>query len=69
MEQAPLSELHGGGRWDARTHHERSHGVYGAPRIRADLRETDGLQVDRRRVARLMRAAGLVGAPPPAGRP
>ena len=44
-----------------KAHHERSHGTYGAPRIQADLRETDGLPVGRRRVARLMRAAGLVG--------
>jgi putative transposase len=44
-----------------RAHHERSHGTYGAPRIRADLRESDGLPVGRRCVARLMRAAGLVG--------
>lgn len=44
-----------------KAHHERSHGTYGAPRIQADLREIDGLPVGRRRVARLMRVAGLVG--------
>ncbi|MGX4694913.1 IS3 family transposase [Streptomyces sp. JNUCC 63] len=44
-----------------RGHHERSHGTYGAPRIHADLREIDGLKVGRKRVARLMRQAGLVG--------
>ncbi|WP_338674502.1 transposase [Streptomyces sp. SCSIO 30461] len=42
-----------------RGHHERSHGTYGASRILADLRELDGLRVDRKRVARLMRQAGL----------
>lgn len=44
-----------------RRHHERSHGTYGAPRIHADLREIDGLSVGRKRVARLMRKAGLTG--------
>ncbi|MFE9927069.1 IS3 family transposase [Streptomyces sp. NPDC005774] len=44
-----------------RGHHERSHGTYGAPRIHADLREIDGLSVGRKRVARLMRKAGLAG--------
>jgi putative transposase len=44
-----------------KVHHERSHGTYGAPRIQADLREIDGLPVGRRRAARLMRVAGLVG--------
>jgi putative transposase len=42
-------------------HHQWSHGTYGAPRIRADLREIDGFPVGRRRVARLMREAGLTG--------
>jgi len=40
--------------------HARSRGTYGAPRIHEDLRE-DGVPVSRKRVARLMRAAGLVG--------
>src|SRR5208283_3793827 len=40
--------------------HERSHGTYGAPRIHAEL-EAEGIQVGRKRVARLMRAAGLAG--------
>ncbi|WP_430379876.1 transposase [Streptomyces sp. B1-3] len=35
------------------------------PRIQAGLRETDGLPVGRRRVARLMRAADLVSSPAP----
>ncbi len=40
--------------------HELSRGTYGAPRIHAEL-QADGIQVERKRVARLMRAAGLVG--------
>jgi putative transposase len=40
--------------------HERSRGTYGAPRIHAEL-EAEGIQVGRKRVARLMRAVGLAG--------
>jgi putative transposase len=40
--------------------HTASHGTYGSPRIRADLRDA-GIRVSQKRVARLMRAAGLVG--------
>jgi putative transposase len=40
--------------------HARSEGTYGAPRILRDLREV-GERVGQKRVARLMRAAGLVG--------
>jgi putative transposase len=40
--------------------HEHSRSTYGAPRIHAEL-EAEGIQVGRKRVARLMRAAGLVG--------
>ncbi len=40
--------------------HMRSKGTYGAPRIHAELAEK-GLQVGRKRVARLMRAAHLRG--------
>ena len=43
-----------------RTIHAISQGTYGAPRIHAELR-AEGLQVARKRVARLMRAAGLAG--------
>jgi putative transposase len=42
-------------------HHRASDEIYGAPRIHADLREFDGVRVGRKRVARLMRAAGLAG--------
>ena len=38
--------------------HAASDGVYGAPRIAAELRE-EGYDCGRRRVARLMRQAGL----------
>jgi putative transposase len=44
-----------------RRHHTTSDEIYGAPRIHADLREIDGDKVGRKRVARLMRAAGLAG--------
>jgi putative transposase len=40
--------------------HLLSRGTYGSPRIRAELRD-EGVRVGRRRVARLMRAAGLQG--------
>lgn len=40
--------------------HENSHGTYGAPRVHAVL-QRDGETCGRRRVARLMRAAGLQG--------
>jgi len=43
-----------------RTIHRRSRGTYGAPRIQAELIAT-GTPVGRKRVARLMRAAGLRG--------
>ena len=40
--------------------HARSRGTYGAPRIHAELAE-DGVAVGRKRVARLMRTAGIAG--------
>ena len=40
--------------------HARSRGTYGMPRIHAEL-AAEGEQVGRKRVARLMRAAGLQG--------
>lgn len=40
--------------------HTQSRGTYGAPRIHAELRE-GGLCLGRKRVARLMHAAGLQG--------
>jgi putative transposase len=42
------------------TSHEESKGTYGAPRIHAELRD-QGIRVGRKRVARLMREAGLAG--------
>lgn len=42
--------------------HEDSRGTYGAPRVHAELRMGLGLQVGRKRVARLMRCAGIHGA-------
>lgn len=41
--------------------HERSRGTYGAPRMLAELRAL-GARVGKKRVQRLMRKAGLVGA-------
>jgi transposase InsO family protein len=43
--------------------HRRSRRRYGSPRIHRDLREEAGLRVSRKRVARVMREAGLVGTP------
>jgi putative transposase len=40
--------------------HQRSRATYGAPRIQVELRE-QGIRVGRKRVARLLRAAGLAG--------
>ena len=41
--------------------HTASRGCYGAPRVHAELRLGLGLVVGRKRVARLMRAAGICG--------
>ena len=42
--------------------HERSyHGTYGAPRIHMELREAYRIRLGRKRIARLMRRAGLKG--------
>ena len=43
-----------------RTIHEASRGTYGVPRIHAEL-QANGVAVGRKRVARLMRAAGIAG--------
>ena len=43
-----------------RTVHQSSRGTCGAPRIHAELRER-GIAVSRKRVARLMRSAGIAG--------
>lgn len=44
--------------------HRRSRGAYGAPNIHAELADDHGIFVGRKRVARLMRAAGLRGVMP-----
>ncbi len=41
--------------------HRESRGTYGAPRIQAELRLGRDIAVSRKRIARLMRQAGLVG--------
>ncbi len=43
-----------------RSIHTRSDGTYGAPRVHAELKD-DGVAIARKRVARLMRAAGITG--------
>src|SRR5271168_1679736 len=43
-----------------RTIHVGSHGTYGAPRVHAELK-ADGRSVGRKRIARLMRTAGIAG--------
>jgi putative transposase len=43
------------------TIHEETDGIYGAPRVHAELADEHGVHVGRKRVARLMRAAGLEG--------
>jgi putative transposase len=53
LEDARLSE-------QIRSIHTRSRGTYGARRVHAELRQ-DGIRVGRKRVERLMRAAGLSG--------
>ena len=46
-----------------RTVHAQSRQTYGAPRVQAEVR-TLGQRSSRKRVARLMRLAGLAGRPP-----
>ncbi|MEU9136954.1 IS3 family transposase [Streptomyces sp. NPDC048404] len=41
--------------------HQESDGTYGAPRITAELRETNGEAVNHKRVARIMRESGIEG--------
>ena len=41
--------------------HQANRGVYGAPRIHAELRLAQGVRVGRKRVERLMRQAGISG--------
>ncbi len=44
--------------------HRDTRGAYGAPRIHEELVKGEGLRCSRKRVARLMRGAGIVGAHP-----
>ena len=46
---------------EIRSIHQRSRGTYGSPRVHAEL-QAQGTRVSRKRVARLMREAGLEGA-------
>jgi putative transposase len=56
----PSHERRGPAARRIRTIHASSHGTYGAPRVHAELRAA-GTAVARKRVARLMRGAGLRG--------
>jgi transposase InsO family protein len=44
--------------------HAQSRGVYGSPRIHAEARLKHGIRVGEKRVARLMKAAGIAGVRP-----
>jgi putative transposase len=44
--------------------HDASRGVYGAPRIHAELRMEHNVRIGQKRVARLMKAAGISGVRP-----
>ena len=44
--------------------HESSRGVYGSPRIHAELRLEHEVRVGEKRIARLMKAAGIAGVRP-----
>ena len=44
--------------------HDQSRGVYGSPRIHAELRMGHDIKIGRKRVARLMKAAGISGVRP-----
>ena len=44
--------------------HRENRGVYGAPRIHAELRMAYGIRVGKKRVARLMKQAGISGVMP-----
>jgi putative transposase len=58
----PSERAQSDARWVERIRvlHQRSRGSYGVPRILEDLQE-EGERVNHKRVARLMRSAGLVG--------
>ena len=60
---SPRAQANAGLTEQIREVHERSRWTYGAPRVHADLRAR-GQRISRKRVARLMREAGLVGRPP-----
>jgi putative transposase len=44
--------------------HDASRGVYGEPRVHAELELEHEIRVGRNRVARLMKAAGIAGVTP-----
>jgi len=62
LRRQPSARAQADGQLLQRVHqvHQRSRGYYGSPRVTGQLR-LDGHQVGRRRVARLMRLAGLQG--------
>jgi putative transposase len=62
LRRGPSARVQADGRLLAqlRAFHARSDGTYGAPRLLEDLREA-GVQVGQKRIARLLRGAGLQG--------
>jgi len=67
---APSARARADGALTQRIHqiHTKSRGTYGSPRVHAELGD-DGVHCGRKRVARLMRQAGLVGCHRRARRP
>jgi putative transposase len=66
-ERRPPSDRALGDAWlteEIKQIHEASRGVYGAPRIHAQLRMGHGIRVGRKRVERLMQATGISGLAP-----
>ena len=45
--------------------HRISRGIYGVPRVHGELRLRASIRIGRKRMARLMRDAGLAGGLPP----
>jgi len=68
---SPSARARADGELTQRIHqiHTKSRGTYGSPRVHAELGKDHGIHCGRKRVARLMRQAGLVGCHRRARRP